>query len=451
MTTTVDIRDTRAVYAEQFERLNMDNATGAFADLVPVRKAAMARFAEVGFPTLRDEDWRYTNVQRIAETAFEPAAPDDSVGADQITPFRFAAGGEILLTFINGRFAGPLSSVTNLPGGVRVMSLAAALAEGEPAARRHLARHADYQRHPFTALNTAFMEDGAYVHVPRGTVLEQPIHLLYVSTSGAKPTVAHPRNLIVAETESQLKFAEQYVDLSGGTYFTNLVTEIVAAENAVVSHCKVVRESDSGFHISNLQVHQFRSGTVRSHTITLSGDVVRHDINVLMDGEGGHCTLRGLYMLHGEQHVDNHLRVEHAKPHCDSREWFKGVLDGKSRGVFTGRIVVHPDAQKTDAKQSNMNLLLSRDAAVDSKPQLEIFADDVKCTHGATMGQIDDEAVFYLRSRGVSEDAARGLLIFSFADESLQHVDIEPLQRQLKKLVISRLPHSDLLKGVIEP
>jgi len=370
------------------------------------------------------------------------------VRPEQIEPLRFDDGA--LLAFVNGRFAPSLSSIEGLPAGVRVMGLARAVERSERAALRHLAQHADVGRHPFAALNTAFLQDGAFVHVPRGTVLEQPLHLLFLLPSADRPVVVHPRVLIVADTDSQLQVVEQYAGLNGAACWTNAVTELIVGQNSVVRHAKVVREADAAWHIGHLHVRQDRSSTVQSHVVLLDGLLVRNEIHALLDGEGAHATLHGLYMLRGRQHVDNHLRIEHVKPHCDSREWFRGILDGASRGVFTGRIVVHPGAQKTDAKQSNMNLLLSPDALADSKPQLEIFADDVKCTHGATMGQVDDQAVFYLRSRGLNADAARGLLVYSFADACLTHLAIASLRQHLRRLVVSRLPHSDLLQGALE-
>ena len=290
------------------------------------------------------------------------------------------------------------------------------------------------------------MEDGAYVHIPKGVYLEQPIHLVFVSTADAGPVVSHPRNLIVAETGSQATIIESYLGLGDGVYFTNAVTEIVVGENAVIDHYKVGREAQQAYHVGTTQIYQDRSSNASSHAVTIGGAIVRNDINTLLDGEGAQCTLNGLYLVSGRQHVDNHLRVEHAKPHCDSREFFKGVLDGHGKAVFTGRIIVRKDAQKTDAKQTNMNLLLSKHAQVDTKPQLEIFADDVKCTHGATIGQIDENAMFYLRSRGLSEPAARSLLVFAFASEAIDRIRPQLLRAQLRQMLFDRLPEGHRLQ-----
>ena len=420
---------------------------GDGAALLPIRKKAIERFAQLGFPTTRDEDWRFTNVAPIARTAFEAATGDgEAVEAQQLATSALLQADWPRLVFVNGYVAPQLSSVGELPGGVRLESLAAVAHADPEALQQHLARHADYQDHPFTALNTAFMEDGAYVHIPKGVYLKQPIHLVFVSTADAGSVISHPRNLIVAETGSQATIIESYLGLGDGVYFTNAVTEIVVGENAVIDHYKVGREAQQAYHVGTTQIYQDRSSNASSHAITIGGALVRNDINTVLDGEGAQCTLNGLYLVSGRQHVDNHLRVEHAKPHCDSREFFKGVLDGHGKAVFTGRIIVRKDAQKTDAKQTNMNLLLSDHAQVDTKPQLEIFADDVKCTHGATIGQIDENAMFYLRSRGLSEPAARGLMVYAFASEAIDRIQPQPLRAQLRQTLFDWLPEGHRLQ-----
>ncbi|MCZ6542660.1 MAG: Fe-S cluster assembly protein SufD [Planctomycetota bacterium] len=420
---------------------------GDGAALLPIRKKAIERFAQLGFPTTRDEDWRFTNVAPIARTAFEAATGDgEAVEAQQLATSALLQADWPRLVFFNGYVAPQLSSVGELPGGVRLESLATVAHADPEALQQHLARHADYQDHPFTALNTAFMEDGAYVHIPKGVYLKQPIHLVFVSTADAGSVISHPRNLIVAETGSQATIIESYLGLGDGVYFTNAVTEIVVGENAVIDHYKVGREAEQAYHVGTTQIYQDRSSNASSHAITIGGALVRNDINTVLDGEGAQCTLNGLYLVSGRQHVDNHLRVEHAKPHCDSREFFKGVLDGHGKAVFTGRIIVRKDAQKTDAKQTNMNLLLSDHAQVDTKPQLEIFADDVKCTHGATIGQIDENAMFYLRSRGLSEPAARGLMVYAFASEAIDRIQPQPLRAQLRQTLFDWLPEGHRLQ-----
>ncbi len=446
----LEVDQEQDMYVLQFERLEKRLAGGDRAWLSPIRKAAIARFAELGFPTTRQEEWRYTNVAPIAHTDFEPAGADGpELSIHKISAFTFDDDNCSRLVFVNGRWAPQLSSIRPMPGGVKVCSLATALDADTRLVEPYLARHAGYQDQPFTALNTAFVEDGAFVHLPKGSVVDEPIHLLFVSTTTDHPVVTHPRILIVADAGSQATIVETYAGIGTGTYFTNAVTELVANPNAIIDHYKIEREVETAFHIGTLQVHQFRDSNVSSHVVSLGGALTRNDINAVLDGEGCDCTLNGLYMLRGTQHVDNHLRVEHVKPHCDSREFFKGVLDDRSRGIFTGRIVVHKDAQKTDAKQTNMNLLLSEEALADSKPQLEIFADDVKCTHGATIGQVDADAIFYLRSRGISEEAARSLLVYAFAGESLARVRVAPLRKRLEELIFARLPQGQLLREAV--
>ncbi len=445
MTTTADITD---ACAEKFARYAglLDGELPSW--LLPIREAALAQFTKQGFPTVRDEEWRHTNITPLAETEFESADPDATrVSPGQIRRFRLGAGNETALVFVNGYFAEHLSDVAALPKGVRVMDLAKALAADLPAVRNHYARYAGIGKNAFAALNTAFAGRGAFVEIPRGAMVETPIHLLYVSCE-EEPTVAHPRNLIVAGEGSQFRVIEHYVALDQGVYFNNVVTEVVAAENVVGDHCKVIRESNRAYHIATLGIHQARSSHISSQTICLGGALVRNDINSVLNGEGAHCDLDGLYMLGGKQHADNHLRVEHRSPHTSSREFFRGILDDRSQGVFCGRIIVRPGAQKIDAKQTNKNLLLSDRAQINTKPQLEILADDVKCTHGATIGQIDEDAIFYLRSRGISEDAARSLLTYAFAGESLAQVRDRRLRAQLEQLVLSRLPNGELLRGL---
>lgn len=448
--TMMDVEDTTRAYFARLERIEASTSGGEQAWLMPIRKAAMARFAELGFPTTRDEEWRFTNVSEIANGAFAPATHTDAaIDTKRLEPLTVCASGVHRLVFVDGRFSDELSSIGSLPDSVAIRSLAEALADGDPLLEPHLARHASYAEHAFVALNTAIMEDGAVIHVGKGCVVEHPIHLLFVSTASEPATATFPRTLIVLESGSQATIAETYIGLGDATYFTNAVTEIIVRENAVLDHYKIGSEGDGGLHIGSMQIHQSRASNVSSNSVTLGGALVRNDIHAILDGEGCECTLNGFYLVDGTRHVDNHLIVEHAKAHCDSREFYKGVLDGKGKGIFSGRIIVRKDAQKTDAKQTNQTLLLSADAQVESRPQLEILADDVKCTHGATIGQVSDEALFYLRSRGMSEESAHSMLVYAFAREIIEKIRIESLRTRLNDTLFDRLPHGNLIRGIL--
>jgi Fe-S cluster assembly protein SufD len=400
-----------------------------------LRENAFARFCKVGFPTTRDEDWRFTNISAIAETPFRLSRDEARLSPRDLQPWCMEDAC-CQLVFVNGRFSAELSSPRSLAAGVRVESLARQIAEGSTEIEPHLGAYLDTRRDAFSALNTAFAEDGAYIHVRRGTALKTPIHLLFVSTGGSAPVMTHPRNLIVAEEGSQAAIIEDYVSLESGAAFCNTATELVARENAVVSHYLVEREDKRAFNVSTLRIQQGRSANVASHSLLVGGAIVRNNVHPVLAGEGGECLINGLFVGSGRQHLDNYMYVEHAKPHCSSRQFYNGILDGHAHGVFHGRIIVHKDAQKTDAKQTNRNLLLSDDAQIDTKPQLEIYADDVKCTHGATIGQIEEDALFYLRSRGIEEASARKLLLLAFASECLDRMK-EDAARQFAEGLIS--------------
>jgi len=447
MTELLEEKDT---HLSNFARLEREFAGKPRPWVHRIRTAAISRFAELGLPSNRDEEWRFTNVAPIAKTRFRPANGDELEGVTtkQISRFTLDAFDSlgVVLVFVNGRLSEKLSSFRHLPDGVNVGSLAAALESDRDQVEPYLARFADYKDHGFVALNTAFIEDGAFVYVPTGKVVEQPIHLLFVSTSSGEPAVSHPRNLIVAGDNSQLAIIESYIGLDGGVYFTNAVTEIAMGQNAVIDHYKVQHESTEAFHIATLAVHQDRNSNFRSHSISLGGAIARNEIRATLDAEGIECTLNGLYMATDRQLVDHHTTIDHAKPHCNSHEVYKGVLDGKSRGVFSGKIIVRQDAQKTNAKQTNKNLLLSADAMVDTKPQLQIYADDVKCTHGATIGQLDADSIFYLRSRGIGHEDARHLLTCAFASEIIAQIRIAPLRDRLEELMLTRLQKSAAIK-----
>ena len=425
---------------EQFEEISKD------PDWVRVaRKAGISHFIELGFPTLQDEDWRFTNVAPIASLPFKPVLEParDSVTAKALGHFTFAGLAGSKLVFVDGHFAPELSSVARLPDGVKVMSLAAALASDTALIEKYLFRHARADTNAFTALNTAFFQDGGYIYLPAGKIVAEPIQLLYVSTANGNGTTAHPRNLIVAERGSQVTIVENFVSLSAASYVTNSVTELVVGDNAVVEHLKFQDESQEAFHIATVAAHLGRASNVVTHSIALGAKLSRTNIYANLAGEGLECILNGLYITRGEQLADHYMIVEHAQPRCASHEYFNGILDDKSKGVFHGRILVRPGAQKTDAKQTNKNLLLSDDATADTKPQLEIYADDVKCTHGATIGQLNDEAIFYLRSRCIGLGKARRMLIHAFAGEIIDRVRCTSVREELDKLVWERLEQNE--------
>jgi len=399
----------------------------------PIRQDAARRFAEMGFPTTRDEEWRFTNVSSIAKTQFS-AAPSDLTAeeAELLDQHLFPNEGGLRLVFINGRYLRELSD-RELRKGIR----ATPLREANGAVETHLGRYASYQNRAFVALNTANFEDGACIEIPGGVVVEEPIRLVFFATGGEVPVISHPRNLVVVGPGSQATVVESYIG-HGAKYFTNAVTEIVGGDHSVVDHYKVQEEDERSFHVATLQVQLGRDANFSTHSISLGGGLVRNDINAVL-AEGTEATVNGLYLPSGSQHVDNHTMIDHARPHGTSHELYKGILSGASAAVFNGKIIVRPGAQKTDAKQTNKNLVLSEDATINTKPELQIHADDVRCTHGATIGQLDQEAIFYLQSRGIEKEQARDLLTYAFARDVIDRIKVGPLRARLEKIVLERL------------
>ncbi len=403
-----------------------------------LRDRAASRFAALGFPTVREEEWRFTNVAPIASMEFA-LAPAATLTEDDLRDVLYADAPHRLV-LVNGRYSPVLSRMGKLPAGVRIGSLAAAVTDQADVVGRYLGRIADFADRPFAALNAALSADGAFVSIPDGVALEEPIQLLFVTTGPAgAPVMTHPRVLIVAGDRSESRIVETYVGDAGQTYFSNAVTELFAGEHATLDHHKVQEESAEGFHVASLHVHASRGTKVASHSFSLGAKLSRNDVVALLDGEGAECTLNGLYLADGDRLVDNHTTIDHAKPHCQSHEIYKGILGGRARAVFNGKIIVRPDAQKTDAKQTNRALLLTDEASINTKPQLEIFADDVKCTHGAAVGQLDDDAIFYLRARGLTYFEARDMLIHAFAGDILSRVQVEPLRQALELELFAQL------------
>ena len=402
--------------------------------LQDLRQRGRESFAALGLPSRRQEEWRFTRLKGIEEEIFQP--PDVVASRIDISPWRVSDAH--LLVFIDGIFSPDVSEVSDLPDGVVVSNLVLATASNSKAVTEHLGSLAGLERHPFAALNTALVADGAFIHLPAGVEMERPIQLVFVSGSEGRPTLSAPRILIVAEAASRATVVEQYLG-DGGTSLSCPVSEIVLAEDAVLDHVVVQEEEISAHHLAVRQIRLAAASRYSAQTLSLGGALTRSDIGVVLDGEGVEASLDGLYLADGAQQADTHLTVRHARPNCNSHQLYKGILAGSARAVFNGRIIVDQDAQKTDANQPTRNLLLSDDATVHSNPQLEIFADDVRCTHGSTVGRLDEEAVFYLRSRGIARDEAIRMLTLAFAGEVLERVPIEALRERLELVVASRL------------
>jgi Fe-S cluster assembly protein SufD len=421
-------------YVASFDELN---ATGAPSALQSLRRAAFDQFAAMGFPTTKNEDWHFTSVSPIAEQEFTLlSTATGDVSRAELAPFLLGVHGH-LMTFVNGRFDASLSDLSGLPKGVTLLDLATAWTTA-PALAERVGKQTGYQNATFTALNTAFMTDGAVLEIAKDVEVAQPIHLLFVTDATAAKGMMHPRNLIVAGRNAKATVIESYVSLSDAMYLTNHVTEVAIAEGATLRHYKMQREGARAFHVGTVEVAQAKDSHYISFALTTGGRLSRSNIYTTLDGDGSGATLNGLVMLGAEQHADVQTQIIHAQPNCYSRELYKNVLDDSSHGVFNGKVYVHPVAQKTDGKQTNKTLLLSEAAHMDSKPQLEIFADDVKCTHGATIGQIDEMALFYLKSRGISNMFARQLLTYAFAAEVIETIDLDPVRESLERLALER-------------
>ena len=430
--------DDKNVHLSNFNRFATQEGAG-HPWLEKVRRDAIARFNEVGFPSRKTEAWRFTNIDPIIRTPFILGDLDGvEDGAATAKKYTFGREASVELVFINGRYVSALSKHTKLPRGAKVMSLAAAIESDGEIIERHLGKYAAIEANPFVALNTGFTGDGAFIHLPKGAAIEAPIHLIFVSTTGAEPTVSHPRVLVVAEDNVEATVVESYVGAGSGVYFTNAVTEFVTGADCRIDHCKLQQESHAAYHIATMQVDLGRASRFISHAATVGGKLTRNDLNVKMNGERADATLNGLVIIGDDQHCDNHTLLHHEKAHCPSHELYKHVLSGRATCVFKGQIFVQKDAQKTDSKQSSKSLLLSDDAYMNSQPALEIYADDVKCTHGSTIGPVDEEAVFYLRSRGVSLEAARHLLTYAFAADVTRRIRVGPVRRRLEDFMAAQ-------------
>jgi Fe-S cluster assembly protein SufD len=428
-------------YLDQFQRFIANGAASAPEWVTSARKASILRFEAQGWPTTKDEDWHFTSPSPIVdrEFTFEPKA-SGSVSAAELKQFAFGQSWHTVM-FVNGRYSPAHSTRAELKG-VHILSLADAWTKAPDLAKK--VGTVLTAQPTFTALNSAFMPDGAVIHVDKAVEVDTPIHVVFVVDETAKSRVMYPRNLIVAERGSKVTVVESYVATTDASYFTNAVTEVVVGDGATVNHMKVQREAARAYHVGTVEATQGRDSHFVSFSFATGGALTRTNIYTKLDGPGCGATLNGLYMLDGEQHCDHQTKIEHVAPNCFSREVYKGVLDGKSHGVFNGRVYVHPEAQKTDGKQTNNTLLLSKEAQMDTKPQLEIFADDVKCTHGATVGKLDENALFYMKSRGVDAETAKNLLIYAFAADVLETIEQPDVRIALERTALERFVDADV-------
>ena len=426
-------------YQSKFEAFEQSLNGAKSTSMHAMRRSAMNRFIDLGFPTTRQEEWRFTNISPIASTPFQPILRYELNGVTEqdIRPHRLTHAMQFV--FIDGMFSPELSNTGTMPTGMIAGSLAEQLKKHPDTIQSYINHFIMGDENTFAMLNTAFLWDGAFISIPHGSVLDIPIQLLFVATNRDEVFAAQPRNLIIAGDDSQLKIVETYIGLAKNVYLTNAITEISLGDHSIVEHDKFQGEGLNAYHIAATHVYLSKTSRYTSNVISLGGSIARNNIIARFDAEGAECILNGLSLGSGTQVIDNHTVIDHAKPHCISHELYKSILDGKSKGVFNGKIFVRKDSQKTDAKQTNKTLLLSDEATMNTKPQLEIFADDVKCTHGATIGQLDDEQIFYLRSRGINLETARNILTSAFASDVVGRITVASFREQVDRMIHDRL------------
>ncbi|HEX8502727.1 MAG TPA: Fe-S cluster assembly protein SufD [Pyrinomonadaceae bacterium] len=430
----------KSIYADAFREF-AGGREGEPSWLGRLREGAFGRFEELGVPTTDDEDWKYTNVAPLARKAFRPAGPGAAeVEGAAVEPFFSAEARDSRLVFVNGAFSPEHSSLGAMPKTVVVEELGAALSgEHGEVLWEHLGRLSGEGSDAFSALNTAFLGGGVLLRVPAGVTVGPPVQLLFLTAPGGGEVASFPRVLVVAGRDSRLDLIESYAALGDEEYFTDAVVEVFVGEGARVAHYKVQDEGGRAFHVASTRAEVGHDGAYELTTVTLGAQLSRHGIEVILGSEGASCRVDGLYLVGTGQHADTHSLIDHREPHCTSRQNYKGILDGRSRAVFNGRVFVREGAHQTDAEQSNKNLLLSPEARVDTKPQLEIYNDDVKCSHGATVGQLEEEELFYLLSRGLHPDLARNLLTYGFAEEIVEGIKFESIREQLDEAILNRL------------
>ena len=431
--------ESKEQYLAAFDQAQSTRQVKGPSWLDELREAGMASFEALGFPTTRNESWKYTSVEPISSQSFVHANGEArALNTSEILSRSFVDIESCRLVFVNGVYTPQLSRTENLPAGVRVQSLAETVQQNDGSLSSQLGRYARHRYEPFVALNTAFMEDGAVVIVPAGCRVTTPVYLVFVSAALERQVISHPRVFILLGAASEAKIIESYVGVNSGSYFCNAVTELIGGADALIDHYRVQQEGDAGLHIGTLEADLQRGCQLTAHAVTLSGSLVRNNVHIVLNGEGAGCLLNGLYLADKKQHIDNFTEIEHVKPRASSLELYKGILSGSAHGVFNGKIIVHKDAQKSDARQTNKNLLLSENAVVNTKPQLEIYADDVKCSHGSTIGQLDTDALFYLRSRGLGLDEARSLLSFAFASDVVGRIRVDSLRQRLDDYLVAK-------------
>ena len=427
-------------YQSDFRALQQNHPSVAWVELL--RSGAMDRFELLGFPSVNEEEWKYTNLASLVKADFRPVRVDriPEVDRNEIRRYGYPETADAEIVLINGFLSTHLSSIKALESIV-VLDLSSAITDEryEKIVREYLGRFADYHDNGLTALNTAFINSGAFVLIPKDVKLAAPLQITYLSEPGSTNSVSFPRVLVVAEENSSATVIESYRSIGEGRYFTNAVIEIVLKEGARLEHYRLQRESRGAFHVATTSADLGPKSSYDATSITMGAQLSRHDIRVVMDHEGAECWVDGLYVVGSDQHTDTHSVIDHKKPHCVSHQLYKGILDGKARAVFNGKVFVRPGAQKTDALQTNKNLLLSNEARVDTKPQLEIFADDVKCAHGAAVGQIDQDELFYLETRGLNPELARNLLTYGFAEEVVAKIKVDTLRSQIDEAVLGHL------------
>ena len=428
-------------YITNFELFKQNQDNQSDDPIHDLRKTAFNHLLEKGFPTKREEEWRFTDINPILSESFKLADSDNiaNIKKSDIAHLTFKNWSGPMLVFIDGHFAEHLSDMNAGQSGLTINSLDFVLKNDQKSLLDTFVEFETYSENAFSALNTAFIKDGAVIKLEKNVIADKPIHLLYISTKQNKPQLINPRNLIYLSENSQAALVESHFNLNDGEYFNNPVTEIRIAENARLNHIRIQNESGMAFHIGSIFVDQKQNSHYFSTSLTFGGKIARNNIYTKLDGEGIESILNGLYMGHGDQLLDNHTFIDHAKPRCESHELYQGILTDNANGVFSGKILVHPDAQKTDAKQSNNCLLLSDEARINSKPQLEIYADDVRCTHGATVGQLNEEGIFYLRSRGISEQQAKNILTYAFVEQVIEGIGIASVRNYVDDIILNRL------------